>query len=368
MAVGFSGSNGGIGGGQTLNTLFSLQNAPRKTVVELKLPREVSYFINNECQLDCKHCYVGIKRADRALSLDEWKRVFADAITLGARTFGNVGKEPTLSWDKTLGLLQWFQEQKAVQLSGDLPLRYGLVTNGIALTGQKIAQLAEADPTYVDVSFDGNEERHDYIRGRGMYRRTFDNLMGFPDRLKEKVFVSFTLNAINDGSLGELVDALYGIGMRNFLVSPYVSTEVGPNQNWPRLVIRDSACAEYAQRLLAGGRINWQKYSGLRVFFKTDHVTSGGVAEQLLSQGMIRKNNLCIDRYGTIFDQHDLGSDNVVYFNYIPFDDTLIRSVRISHDGYVGGCYAMFADDETYHHLASGNVRGVSLREILSVV
>lgn len=322
---------------------------------------EVSYFINNSCNLQCKHCYIGLESDSNCLSADEWQKVFIDCIALGALTFGNVGKEPTLAWKKTLKILRFFKEQRAL-----VPrLRYGIVTNGVTLSGKKIDELAEANPTYIDMSFDGTETVHDSIRGNGMYRRTFENLSKFPEELKQRVFVSFTANYQNLRVFADMLDDLYGIGIRNFLISPYVSTEVGTNDGWKELLVGDGLLAAFAHVLRRTDNIvQWGRYENLQLYIKSDYMTSRGLMDELVKRGSIRKDQLMIDDYGVLFNQYQFGS-NSLFFNYIPFDDTFIRSVRIGHDGFVSSCHAMFFNDAKYHDLAIGNVRNIPIREIL---
>ncbi len=358
MAVGFSGSNGGI----TDKAEKAKVNVSANDVLSrFSFPMEVSYFINNVCNLSCKHCYVGTTGTTDRLTTEEWKKVFKECMKLGALTFGNVGKEPTVVWKDTLELLRWFKEERR-----SLPrLRYGIVTNGILLGEERIFELADADPTYVDISFDGSREVHDHIRRKGSYLKTRANLDKFPPELKKRVFISFTVNAMNLGTFAAMVDDLYKIGIRQFLVSPYVSTEVGLNEGWKELVLEDVATASFAKHLLAGELVDWKQYEDLRVYLKSDYTTSHGVMAKLEREKIIDRDELWIDNYGVIFNRYERGS-NVMYFNYIPFDDSFVRSVRFSHDGYVSNCFDMFFDDEAYHQLAIGNVRKQSVREILA--
>lgn len=360
MAVGFSGSNGGItdqveliGKDVDAGDIFS----------RARFPMEVSYFINNVCNLSCRHCYVGTTNTLNRLTVDEWQKLFKGCMDLGALTFGNVGKEPTVVWEDTLALLQWFKKEKLT-----LPrLRYGIVTNGILLNEKRVTELAHADPTYVDVSFDGNEMMHDYIRRKGSYLKTKANLDRFPAELKKRVFISFTANALNLGTFATLVDDLYRIGIRQFLISPYVSTEVGLNEGWKELVVDDCVVVSFAKSLLAGEVVDWGHYEDLRIYLKSDYTTSHGVMAKFEREKIINRDDLMIDNYGVIFNSYRRGS-NIVYFNYIPFDDSFVRSVRFSHDGYVSNCYDMFFDDEAYHQLAIGNVRQIPIQEILKSV
>lgn len=364
MALGFSGSNGGINYSQSqkeniMAVGFSGSNGGVGTnVSQFKFPLEISYFINNVCNLSCKHCYVGTKRNNNRLSVTEWKNVFLQCIELGALTFGNVGKEPTLSWDDTIELMQWFKNK-----SNSLPkLRYGMVTNGTLLTNERIAELTKTEPTYIDISFDGNKEQHNAIRGDDMYEKTRETLTWFPPSLMEKVFISFTANTTNLSGFATMMKDLYQLGVRQFLVSPYVSTEDTTNTN--ELIAENSTIVEFARNILSGKILSWDEYGDVRIYFKSDYTTSRKLMNDFKEVNIIDVNNLLLDDYGTIFNQYSFES-NVVYFNYIPFDDSFIRSIRIGHDGYVSDCRAMFFNDEKYHHLAIGNVRQNTMKEIL---
>lgn len=103
MALGFSGSNGGIN--VIAEKKFQGINLAER-------PMEVSYFVNNVCNLKCGHCYVGYENNKDELSVDEWISVFDKLIEKGALTFGNVGKEPLMSPEKTIRLLEYFRKKK----------------------------------------------------------------------------------------------------------------------------------------------------------------------------------------------------------------------------------------------------------------
>lgn len=183
-APGFSGSNGGIG---TSHTHLLKNELNQKAIVGKNLfPMDVSYFVNNICNLRCKHCYVAYDRINNNLNFSEWTNVFDQLINLGALTFGNVGKEPTLNWDLTKKLLLYFKAKKE-----EMPkLRYGIVTNGTLLDANKIAELENCFPNYIDISLDGDKKTHDNIRGYGSYdlvMKNFDIIAN--KKLIEKIFI-----------------------------------------------------------------------------------------------------------------------------------------------------------------------------------
>ena len=352
MALGISGSNGGITANQKRISAGDLQY-PIFTE-KYAYPMEVSYFINNVCNLGCRHCYVAYEENKNALSGEKWKTVFDELISMGALTFGNVGKEPLLNWDETRGLLSYFKGKKE-----SIPkLRFGFVTNGTLLDEAKIEDLESIQPDYIDVSLDGTKDAHDYIRGSGNYERTMVNLKVMA-RYKaiEKVFISFTANRLNISTIGGLVDALYNLGVKKILISPYVTRD-----KTDALYLSDEGIIKWVEKLLAGSVIDFGKYQGLNLYVKNDYTTTLGLMEKLAHRGIIDKQYLFVDDYGVIFNKYTF-NENDVYFNYLPWDDFLVRAIRISHDGYVSNCFDMFFTE--YPERAIGNVRTNSIREIL---
>ena len=342
MAVGFSGSNGGIG-------LPIRVVSPNELTCNFfkKFPLEVSYFVNNVCNLHCKHCYVNYERHTGNLGLDEWRSIFETLIECGGRTFGNVGMEPLLSRRNTFDLLEFFAEKR--QEYEDL--RFGMVTNGIHLTSATAEELVEIGIDYLDVSVDG-QKSHDFIRGPGQYELVLKNLAALPDPLKEKVFISFNLNRITKDGLMPMVNELRDIGIRNFLISPYI-TVVQPELD--KLWLAPKVIGEVVEQTLE----EFVEEKDMRLYFKSEFQSSSEVMEEYLRRGFIDLGNISVDRYGTIFS-----NQGNAWFNYLPMDTTYIKDIRISHDGYVSGCLDMFFKD--YPWRTRGNIREVPIASLLS--
>ncbi len=353
MALGFSGSNGGILG--DINKINFNEIEYGIVCDQYKLPLEISYFINNECNLQCHHCYVGYQENGRALSIDMWKEVFDSLISRGALTFGNVGKEPIISWDKTSELLCYFREKKKT-----IPkLRFGMVTNGTLLDTPKIKVLESVQPDYLDISIDGTKSVHDCIRGVGAYGKSIEAIKNIAAyKLIQKIFISFTANKSNISTFGEMVDALYKYGIRNFLISPYITLNE-PDE----LFLPMNQISAWTSKLLGGEIVDFNKYEGLQLYVKNDYTTTRDLMNEFVSEGIIDLDNLLIDEYGVIFTKYCFGT-NHIYFNYLPWDDYLVRAIRISHDGYVSNCLDMFYED--YPKRALGNVRETPIEEVLN--
>lgn len=351
MAVGFSGSNGGISKDFTSVSTAMLcagdqaANGP---------PVEISFFVNNTCNLQCRHCYVGYDERGGSLTLHDWKSVFGSLIEAGALTFGNVGREPLLAWDTTLGLLRYFQERR-----GDNPrLRYGLVTNLTLLDDRRTREMASTLPDYIDVSLDGDEAIHDSIRGKGNYAATIGNLARLVAAgLGERIFISFTLNSENVHTVPALAQTLSRLGISRLLISPYISLD--PED---RLLLPTATATRWVETMIDGGVIDFAQCRDMDVYFKNDFATSRHVMESWAESGIIRLDELKIDSYGVVFCKYNVNGSRL-FFNYQVRDDFPWRSIRISHDGYVSSCLDMFHED--YRSRTLGNVKETPVLQIL---
>ncbi|WP_411725669.1 radical SAM protein [Methyloglobulus sp.] len=355
MAIGFSGSNGGITNRQHQITLNDLELAARGRF--FSPPLEVSYFANNVCNLRCQHCYVGYEREDGGLDEAEWVDVFEQCLALGALTFGNVGKEPTLCWDKSVSLMRWLAERRRSVTR----LRFGLVTNAVRLDERKAADLVELAPDYLDISLDGVGETHDAIRGKGSYRQTTRNIAALPPELREKVFISFTANEWNADSLPALVREVARLGVKNMLVSPYVSRENRNPDDDDALLATDHRLVHLCSELAEGRLVDFSGLDNFNIYVKNDYTTRLSLMNTLAQTGVINFANLWEDDYGVIFTPYKFGT-NQVYFSYLPFETTFRKAIRFSHDGFIGNCYDMFFRDYTQRTV--GNAREIRLADL----
>ena len=352
MALGLSGSNGGIDVDARPMCHSALVEHDSGTT---GTPAEVSYFVNNVCNLRCRHCYVGYNERFGALTLNDWKDVFSGLIEAGAHTFGNVGKEPLLAWPTTLGLLEYFREQRRTRPY----LRCGLVTNLTLLDDTRAKELAAVAPDYVDVSLDGNETIHDLIRGEGTFATTMGNLAKLVELgVGDHVFISFTLNSENVGTLPALAEALCDLGIRRLLISPYVSLD-----SRDPLLLLESTATGWVKSVLAGQVIDFTRCKDMRLYFKNDFGTTQHVMESWVRAGIIQLDDLQIDRYGVVFCKYEVDG-SMMYFNYQVRNDFPWRAIRISHDGYVSSCLDMFYED--YRSRTMGNVNDLPVLQILS--
>jgi len=117
--------------------------------------------ITQRCNLACRHCGSDCGRDAHLaeLTTDQWLSFFA---YLGARGLNQktvlvlTGGEPLChpELDRLLGGLL------------DARLSFGMVTNGVGLTGERAERLLRAGLSSLTVSLDGLERSHDWLRGR----------------------------------------------------------------------------------------------------------------------------------------------------------------------------------------------------------
>jgi len=129
--------------------------------------------ITNACNLTCAHCYHAHHSNAGALSFDGWKAILDQYAGLLDKLhlrpwFRICGGEPTLS-----PLLLPMLEEINFRWPG---VRVGMMTNGTRLSRALVADLKPFNP-HIQISLDGPDaERHDLIRGRGVFAQTLEGL------------------------------------------------------------------------------------------------------------------------------------------------------------------------------------------------
>lgn len=101
------------------------------------------------CPLQCAYCsnpldYAAVKQE---LSTNEWKDVFRQARAMGSVQLGFSGGEPLLRQDLS----------ELIKYAHELGFYTNLITSGIGLTEQKIAEFSEAGLDHIQISFQASD-------------------------------------------------------------------------------------------------------------------------------------------------------------------------------------------------------------------
>lgn len=134
----------------------------------------LQWHITERCNLRCSHCYQDNYRSHE-LDFAELLEILSQFKTLlatfrrraGKEIRGHItvtGGEPFVRQD-FLKLLQIFHEQRNL-------FSFAILTNGSLIDRQLAKQLRQLAPNFIQVSVEGTEKTHDYIRGQGDFART----------------------------------------------------------------------------------------------------------------------------------------------------------------------------------------------------
>ena len=122
--------------------------------------------INNECNLNCKHCRVSEKNDNEKMSLNEAKNLLAQCWYNGITMLNLSGGEPFLRKD-IFDILDYAGKFEDIVIT----------TNGTLLDENKCKKLSTYNNIKLSISLDGLEETHDKFRRRkGAFKKVIDTL------------------------------------------------------------------------------------------------------------------------------------------------------------------------------------------------
>src|SRR6201982_1239984 len=113
------------------------------------IPLAVLAEVPHRCPLQCPYCSnpVELDRAGAELSTEEWKKVLSELAEIGVLQIHFSGGEPTARKDLV----------ELVRHASDVGLYSNLITSAVLLSKERLAALAEAGLSHVQISFQGNE-------------------------------------------------------------------------------------------------------------------------------------------------------------------------------------------------------------------
>jgi len=120
--------------------------------------RTIEFSINTDCQSECEFCYStqNVSNSEAELSLEEIRRIWQEAKSLGAFSSVISGGEPTLRKD-LVQVLEAVEAKKYIVC---------MTTNAIALNESKLEKLKEAGLGTIHYSLDSlDPDENDKIRG-----------------------------------------------------------------------------------------------------------------------------------------------------------------------------------------------------------
>lgn len=175
------------------------------------LPFVLAWELTLACNLRCRHCgsAAGLPRRDE-LTLDEALAISDQLPALLVQEVDFTGGEPLVrpDWPKI-----------AARLTA-LGIRTQIITNGLALEPNTVAQMESVGIASVGFSLDGLEATHDYIRGYpGLFHRVLAGIEQV-QKANMRAVVLTTVNALNLNELPSMLALLQSIGISHWQVQP----------------------------------------------------------------------------------------------------------------------------------------------------
>ena len=175
---------------------YDSESAKQQTGARTGYGPVVVWNATKTCNLRCVHCYADaeIKRFAGELSTEEAQHMIEDLAAFNVPALLISGGEPLIRPD-ILDLADY---------ATSLGVRVTFSTNGTLIDKEKAARLKKIGVTYVGISIDGGEERHDRFRGRvGAYREAIRGIRNCRDA-GIRVGIRFTVTQENLGELGHI--------------------------------------------------------------------------------------------------------------------------------------------------------------------
>jgi radical SAM protein with 4Fe4S-binding SPASM domain len=163
--------------------------------------------VNNQCNLNCKHCRVWKKNDLTQLSLKEGKELISQLKYLGVKQLILSGGEPFIRKD-IFELIDYAKSFKKLVIT----------TNGTLLTEEKCKILKKYKNLILSISLDGMKKVHDEFR---QVPGTFDKVMETLDMLKAnkiKFAIKYTLSNETKEDIYDVIKTVAKKGASEFNV------------------------------------------------------------------------------------------------------------------------------------------------------
>lgn len=317
--------------------------------------RELSIYINNICNLRCKHCSCRLPSGqeylkDQELTIDELAR-FIENVSSSLQVVAIVGREPFVN-SKTMELLGRLNDL----VQNGKKFRYGVVTNGTLLRPYLGLIAKNKGVNWVDVSVDGTEAVNDSIRGKGVFRESVNNLKEMVNnRIPPYVGVSICCHKGNYRAIPKLIKMLHAkIGLRNISLVPFVYTGFNEQQSFI------SSKDDFIGFIKGLTNSNSLSKCDINIFFDLEWFTIPLVKE-LVSENIFSIDSLELDDEGSPFVLLKKGKLNVfLRLTLLEMDKFLLMP-----DGYLGTM--PITESTKYWELSGGNIRDIKIsKELLA--
>ena len=156
--------------------------------------KEAIISITNRCNSRCKMCDIPMEKTEE-MDTVAWKKIIRDLSLAGVKTVVLSGGEPLLRGDVF----------ELISFAKDSGLNTCITSNGVMLDDSVAARLSQSGINVVNVSIEGPEEIHDFLRGSGNFKKTVSALTAL-EKHKIETTIATTISRYNYKSLTFVVE------------------------------------------------------------------------------------------------------------------------------------------------------------------
>ncbi|MDU1347900.1 radical SAM/SPASM domain-containing protein [uncultured Clostridium sp.] len=188
---------------------------------KLSGPISVSFDITTKCNLKCVHCYnnSGAENNTNELSDEEILDVARQIAELHPLSVCLCGGE-TLCRKNIVDI---------AKILGENVGGLSMVSNGFAMTDQKIKELKVNNLQQVQISLDGiNKYQHDTFRGvKGSFDRAVNAIKMLKANNISRIATSLVPNKLNYKSIEDYITLCYSLGVNSIRIMPFIPSGRG---------------------------------------------------------------------------------------------------------------------------------------------
>jgi len=156
--------------------------------------KEVIISITNRCNSRCRMCDIPVEKTEELDTL-AWKQVIRDISSAGVKILVLSGGEPLLRED-VFELLSFAKNSN---------MNTCITSNGIMIDDYVAGKLLESGINVVNVSIEGPEDIHDFLRGKGNFKKAVSALTAL-EKHKIETTIATTVSRYNFKSLTFVVE------------------------------------------------------------------------------------------------------------------------------------------------------------------
>lgn len=285
----------------------------------------------NTCNLRCKHCY-GQFEKQVVMPINKYELYLKQLYDYGMTRLTITGGEPFLMGDNLFDY---------VYIAKKMGIPHIVITTNGTIHYNNIVKLID-NINLLQISIDGDENTHDYIRGQGTYKKSTSFIENAADVDNKKVCIMMSLHKMN---FLQLQNVHQYAKSKNISFAIEIVTPCGRGSN---IDVINKKQMLYVQNYIRENRISCNDPINFcdknsAIFFNQDIIAgcAAGVSA------------LCVDSYGTVFPcarlripmgNLDYGISNVFRSEiYKNLNNRKLLKGRCSHCSFLfccGGCRA----------------------------